>query len=619
MRQCPCRTLLNRQATLKLTILQKGLLIVLLSVVLQVICVGALYALQNEVERELARARHSAQIVHTTEETVRDLYFTGNAVRMGREFRIGEASRAMDTVYPKTKMRLKELRKLVGDNQEEQALVNNVERPLLEMGENIYRARDLGRSGDIDRARELLLKSSEDAKTFIPRLADSLFILLNKEKQIEDASPVIQEDIRKKIQIGLVIMLSLNIGLALGLTAMFNRGLAVRLKTLSDNVTRLASNQPLQEPLKGTDELASLDSAFRTMAKALAEARENEQALVENAREVICSLSSDLRFSSANQAVEFLIGYDRVQLIGTRFVSIIAPTDIEDTLEYFSQAKLHQIEKPLENRAVCKDGSHRNFEWSVSWSAEKQSFFCVAHDVTEAKRIEKMKQEFVAMVSHDLRSPLASIQAFHECLDRGVYGQLSADGAQSLHSVDSSISRLLNLIGDLLDVEKLETGVMTLNMAPVKAAALFEQSLHSVEDLARKKSIKIVTDCPELLVEADGSRLVQVLVNLLSNAIKFSPNSTTIDMSVKEDGEQILFEITDRGRGIPLDQIETVFDRFTQVEAADGKHRQGSGLGLAICKAIVTQHRGYIGVRSRPNEGSTFWFSVPSMSHFLSV
>ncbi len=597
---------------MKLTILQKGLLIVLLSVVLQVICVGALYALQNEVERELARSRHSALIVHTAEETVRDLYFTGNAVRMGREFRIGEASRAMDSVYPKTKVRLKELRKLIGDNQEEQVLVNNVEGPLLEMGENIYRARDLGRSGDIDRAKELLLKSSEDAKTFIPHLADNLFILLNKEKQIEDASPVIQEDFRKKIQLGLVIMLSLNVGLAIGLTAMFNRGLAARLKTLSDNVTRLASNQPLREPLKGADELAALDSAFRTMATALAEARENEQALVENAREVICSLSSDLRFSSANQAVESFIGYDRSHLVGTRFVSIISPTDIEETLEYFSRAKAQQMVKPLENRAVCKDGSLRSFEWSVSWSADKQSFFCVAHDVTEAKRIEKMKQEFVAMVSHDLRSPLASIQAFHECLDRGVYGQLSQDGAHSLHSVDSSISRLLNLIGDLLDVEKLETGVMSLNMAPVEVPSLFEQSLNSVEDLARKKSIEIKTECPKLLIEADGSRLVQVLVNLLANAIKFSPNSTTIEMSVKQDGEQVLFEVADHGRGIPQDQIETVFDRFTQVEAADGKNRQGSGLGLAICKAIVTQHHGAIGVRSRPNQGSTFWFTVPS-------
>jgi signal transduction histidine kinase len=153
---------------------------------------------------------------------------------------------------------------------------------------------------------------------------------------------------------------------------------------------------------------------------------------------------------------------------------------------------------------------------------------------------------------------------------------------------------------------------MTLNMAPVEVPALFEQSINSVEDLARKKSIEIKMDCPKLLIEADGSRLVQVLVNLLSNAIKFSPTKTTIEMSVKQDGKQVLFEVADQGRGIPQDQIETVFDRFTQVEAADGKNGQGSGLGLAICKAIVTQHNGEIGVRSRPNQGSTFWFTVPS-------
>jgi signal transduction histidine kinase len=105
-----------------------------------------------------------------------------------------------------------------------------------------------------------------------------------------------------------------------------------------------------------------------------------------------------------------------------------------------------------------------------------------------------------------------------------------------------------------------------------------------------------------------------VLVNLLSNAIKFSSSGTTIELSAKVDGEQVLFEVADHGRGIPADKIETVFDRFTQVEAGDSKNRQGSGLGLAICKAIVTQHHGTIGVRSNVGEGSTFWFGLPTQT-----
>lgn len=595
---------------MKLTILQKGLLIVLLSVILQVVCVGALYALQNEVERELTRSQHSALIVHTAEETIRDLYFTGNAVAMGREFNIGQASRAIDTVYPKTKRRLKELRELIGDNPEEQQLVTNVEGPLLGMGEDVYRARNLVRQGDIEQARAYLIRSSEEAKTIIPRVADNLFILLNREKQIEQESPVIQEDFRKKIQGALAATLMLNIGLAIGLTAMFNKGLAARLKTLSDNVLRLASNQPLREPLKGTDELAALDLAFRNMAAALAEARVKEQAIIENARDVICSLSADLRFASANQAVENLIGYDVSHLIGTRFVSVIAPADIEYTLEYFAQARTTEMDKPLENRAVCKDGSYRDFEWSVRWSDDQQSYFCVAHDVTEAKRVERMKQEFVAMISHDLRSPLASIQAFHECLERGVYGALTKDGAP--HSVDTSITRLLNLIGDLLDVEKLETGAMTMNISPIELSAVFEQTIFSVDELANRKKIQIRTDFPDIVINADGARIIQVLVNLLSNSIKFSPVASQVEMRAKLDGEQVLFEVVDQGRGIPEDKIGTVFDRFTQVEEGDSRNRQGSGLGLAICKAIVTQHHGAIGVRSRVGEGSTFWFTLPN-------
>lgn len=596
---------------MKLTILQKGLLIVLLSVVLQVVCIAALYALQNEIERELDRARHSTEIVHTTEETVRDLYFTGNAVRMGRDFQIGEASRAIQRIYPKTVERLKKLHQLVGNNREEQALVTNVEGPLLGMGQDILRAKSLGQQGDIESAKEILEKTSESSKTFIPRIADGLFILLNKEKQIEDASPRIQEDVRKKIQIALVVTLVLNIGLAILLTALFNKGLAARLKTLSDNVLRLAANKPLHEPLKGSDELASLDAAFRRMAAALADARENEQALVQNAREVICSLSADLRFSSANRAVETLIGYEPSELVGTRFVSIIAPAHIEETLEYFARAKEEEITKPIENRVVCKDGTFRDFEWSVRWSAEKLSYFCVAHDVTEANRIEKMKQEFVAMVSHDLRSPLSSIQAFHECLDRGVYGNLTNDGTSSLRSVDASITRLLKLIGDLLDVEKLETGAMTLNLQPIEAAVLIEQSVFSVEDLARKKNISIEVEECDVRLNADGPRLVQVLVNLLGNAIKFSPDKSKIVIRVRQSQGDVLFQIQDFGRGIPEDQIDNVFERFAQVEVEAQKTAQGSGLGLAICKAIVSQHRGKIGVDSQLGRGSTFWFTIP--------
>ncbi|HEY9676645.1 MAG TPA: ATP-binding protein [Drouetiella sp.] len=596
---------------MKLTILQKGLLIVLLSVVLQIICVGSLYFFNLELDKELIRQRHSAQIVHTAEALVGDIFFTSSATRMGRSFNAGEAVRAIQKVYPATKERLNLLRKLVADNPEELKIINQVEPPLTDMGDTIFRARDLARAGEFEEARRLLVKVADDSKIYSPRLADGVFTLLNKEKKIEEASPLIQEDFRKKIQIALVITLGLNIAIAIFLTVMFNKGLAQRLRKLSDNVIRLASNQPLGERLKGTDELAALDSAFRDMASALSDARENERALVENAREVICSLSADLRFSSVNQAIESLIGYEREQLLGTRFVSIVDPIDIEETLEYFERAKTSDSDKMLENRTLCKDGTTRNFEWSVRWSAEKQSYFCVAHDITEAKRIEQMKQEFVAMVSHDLRSPLASIQAFHECLDRGIYGDLNGDGAKTLHSVDESINRLLNLIGDLLDVEKLESGALSLHLESVLLDDVFQQSKFSVEELARKKEIKLTCSGGGVTVTADSERLVQVLVNLLSNAIKFSSEKTDVEMLAEKQDGQVLIQVVDHGRGIPAEQVATVFDRFKQVEPGDSKNRQGSGLGLAICKAIVEQHHGEIGVRSKVDEGSTFWFTLP--------
>ena len=586
-------------------------MIVFVSVVLQLICITALYALQNEVEHELQRSRHSALIVQTADETMQDLYNTCNTVRMGKDFNLGEASRAMDRVFPKTKQRLLKLKELIGDNKEEQALISRVEGPLLSMGDNIFKARRLARAGNIDAARDILWRTADDSHTILPEQANVLFNLLNREKQIEEESPLIQQDFRKKIQMALAATLLLNVGLALVLTAVFNKGLVARLKTLSDNVIRLACNQPLNPPLEGQDELASLDTAFRKMASALAEARENEQALVENAREVICSLTADIRFHSANQAIESIIGYARDELIGTRFVSIVSPLEIEETLNYFSEAKQNEIKKPLENRLICKDGSLRDFQWSVKWSEDKESFFCVAHDVTDANRIERMKQEFIAMVSHDLRSPLASIQAFHEVLERGVYGELNQAGSTSLHNIDASVARLMNLVGDLLDTEKLEAGSMSLDFENFEIADLLNESVNSVSDLAQAKQIEISTKTETVSLFGDKERLVQTLVNLLSNAIKFSNQNSSVELNVRQDGENTRFEVTDRGRGIPQDRIQTVFDRFSQVDAADSKNRQGSGLGLAICRAIVLEHHGEIGVDSKVGEGSTFWFTIP--------
>ncbi len=232
-------------------------------------------------------------------------------------------------------------------------------------------------------------------------------------------------------------------------------------------------------------------------------------------------------------------------------------------------------------------------------------------DVSERHAIQKMRQAFVAMVSHELRTPLTSIRGFFSLLDMGAYGKLSDEAQDGAQRAEGNVVRLITLINDLLDLERMESGSFSISAKPVSVDAIIKQSLDVVQILAEQKEIAIQTSLLDLTVDADSDRIVQVMVNLLSNAIKFSPPGVNIDVAVHQLEGQAEFRITDRGRGIPEEFQSSIFERFQQVEVADATRRGGSGLGLPISKAIVERHGGTISLVSEPGRGSTFIFTLP--------
>ncbi len=238
--------------------------------------------------------------------------------------------------------------------------------------------------------------------------------------------------------------------------------------------------------------------------------------------------------------------------------------------------------------------------------------FCVLHDISEQKQAARLRQEVVQMVSHDLRSPLLSIKGIIEMGQAGLIGQLNEQGHKMFAIADRSSNRMLSLINDLLDVERLEAGMLELDKNKVLLAQVFDQSLQTVANLAADKGIKLAARPTDILVVADADRLVQILVNLISNAIKFSAADTSISLSAHLQGSMVKISVKDQGRGIPPEQLETIFDRFQQVQASDSQGRSGSGLGLAICKALVGLHGGEISAESEPGKGSTFSFTIPA-------
>lgn len=235
------------------------------------------------------------------------------------------------------------------------------------------------------------------------------------------------------------------------------------------------------------------------------------------------------------------------------------------------------------------------------------------HDMArELALAEKQKQEVISMVSHDLRSPLMSLDFSLTLIGSGKYGELNERGHKELSSAESSAKRLIRLINDLLDIEKIETGKLTVLKAPLSFQALAEHSLNAVQALAASKEIEVaIENKDDIEFPGDADRLQQVIVNLLGNAIKFSPDQSRVVIKGEEKDKFVEIKVIDSGPGIPADYRKKVFERFQQVSRGDGKEKEGTGLGLAISRAIVEAHGGTIGVDSEEGKGSTFWIRLP--------
>ncbi|HST60024.1 MAG TPA: response regulator [Longimicrobium sp.] len=233
-------------------------------------------------------------------------------------------------------------------------------------------------------------------------------------------------------------------------------------------------------------------------------------------------------------------------------------------------------------------------------------------DVTERREVERMKDEFVSVVSHELRTPLTSIRGSLGLLAAGKLGEVPEKGRRMLEIAVQNTDRLVRLINDILDIERIESGTVTMELKPVDASELVHQSVEVMAAMAEKAGVRLYSWADRQPLEADPDRILQVLTNLLSNAIKFSPPESEVSLTTEVGDGEVAFRVRDAGRGIPADRLESIFERFSQVDSSDARDKGGTGLGLAICRSIVQQHGGRIWVESTPGEGSTFTFTLPS-------
>ncbi len=356
--------------------------------------------------------------------------------------------------------------------------------------------------------------------------------------------------------------------------------------------------------------------------QALQESALHTQAILDNALDGIVTIDERGLIHSFNRAATGIFGYAAKEVIG-RNVSMLMPEPYrshhDGYLEnYHSTGVPRIIGIGREVEGCRKGGDVFPMELAVSQISRKgrPMYVGIVRDITERKRVERMKSEFVSTVSHELRTPLTSISGALALLAAGTLGELPAQAGQMIDIAHENSRRLAHLINNLLDMERLAAGKISFDLQPQPLMPLVEQALESIRVYAEQRQVSCrLGECADdVHVRVDGIRLQQILINFLSNAVKFSPQKGIVEMTVSHgrDGK-VRVDVVDQGPGIPQEFRARIFQRFSQADSSDTRQVEGSGLGLAISKELAEGMGGSVGFSSEEGKGACFYLELPTM------
>jgi PAS domain S-box-containing protein len=346
--------------------------------------------------------------------------------------------------------------------------------------------------------------------------------------------------------------------------------------------------------------------------------------ILDIAGDAIVSLDKTQKIILFNQFAEKIFGYSAAEIIGQPLDLLLPDRFVQIHRQHvsgFDQGTM--ASRKMGNRQEIfgrrKDGSEFAAEASISrLNLDGEVIYTVIlRDVNERKQLENMKDEFIAVVSHELRTPVTSLHGVLNLLVSGLVDVSSEKGQQLLKIAARSTDRLVHLINDIVDIEKIYTAPSELLLTSCPVKALLEEAMQSLQPYAHETGIKLSLDITDegtpLIILANHDQLVHVLINLINNAIQFSPPNGIVRLAAELCGSQVRFCVRDQGQGIPLEKQEMVFERFQQVDSSITRHHEGAGLGLTICRRIVHQHQGEIWLKSTVGQGSIFYFTIPAV------
>ena len=358
-----------------------------------------------------------------------------------------------------------------------------------------------------------------------------------------------------------------------------------------------------------------MDISERIQAEKSLQRSEEQLKLITDALPVLIAyIDKNQRYLYNNRTYETWFSKTRSSLLGLHIKELFGENNYQKMLPY--------IQTALSGKAVTFEIQPTNASGNSYWmnatyipdfdaEGEVKGFFSMVDDITSRKEIEQMKSEFISVASHEMRTPLTAIHGVIKLLCAGRLGNLSPAGEEMVNMALRNSERLVRLIDDVLNLERMELGRDTIQKQKCDSADLIQQAVEIVRPMAQDNQIDIEINAKSIELWVDRDRVLQIFTNLLSNAIKFSAAGSKVWITSQQQNQNVLFTVKDRGRGIPQDKLETIFERFQQVDASDSRNKGGTGLGLAICRHIVEQHGGKIWAESSYGRGSNFFFTLP--------
>jgi PAS domain S-box-containing protein len=364
-----------------------------------------------------------------------------------------------------------------------------------------------------------------------------------------------------------------------------------------------------------------LEDHVRTRTQELERAEIRQRTVLITMVDALITIDEEGRINSFNPAAEQMFGYAADEVIGNN-IKMLMPEPYHSAHDGYLKAyketgEAHVLGIGREVEAQRKDGSIFPADLAIGemWFGNQRMYSGIIRDITERRRVEKMKNEFISTVSHELRTPLTSIRGSLGLISGGAVGELPEQAGNMLEIASNNTERLLLLINDILDIQKIESGQMAFNFQHVELMPLIKKALADNTGYAEQHGVSFeVSQSLDARIFADPDRLNQVMSNLLSNAAKFSPEGEKIEVSVAHHQDRVRISVSDHGPGIPETFHAKLFDKFTQSDSSDSRQKGGTGLGLNITKAIVEKHGGHISFVTKEGIGTTFFVDLPALT-----